>query len=276
MKKKIALGLILCLMLTLVAACTEKAPANRLEAIKKAGKIVMATSPDFAPSEFIDYTKSGQDQYVGADVTLGYYIAEQMGVKLEIKAMDFSSVLAGVTTGQVDMAISGLAWKPERAESMGLSDFYDWESDSLGHGIIMSAADAVVCKEPADFSGKTLAVQAGSLQQSLAAEQLPDDVNYQLISNLAEAFMMLKTGKIDGLVSAATSGEMLIKDAKDEYSFTSFYFDYESEGTVIGVPKGEDALLTEINKILAKAKAEGLYGPWYQEAKALAESLGVE
>lgn len=275
MKKKIALLLVFALMLATLAACGEKAPANRLEQIKKNGKITMSTSPDFAPSEFIDYTKTGQDQYVGADVSLGYYIAEYLGVELEIKAMDFTSALAAVTTGQADMVISGLAWKPERAENMGLSDHYDFESDSFGHGVIVPVSEAANYTSAESFSGKTLAVQAASLQLSLGQEQLPADVNYQMISNLADAIMMLKTGKVDGVISAGGTGDILIKDEPD-FQFCDFIFEYESDGTVVGVPKGEDELLAEVNKAIAKAKEEDLLAGWYADAKALAESLGVE
>ena len=44
----------------------------------------MGTSPDFAPWEFKDVS-SGTTEYVGADVELAKYIAEKLGVELEIK-----------------------------------------------------------------------------------------------------------------------------------------------------------------------------------------------
>ena len=59
------------------AAGTENAAAEgkedagteltgRLKAIKEAGVLKVATSPDYPPYEFEDITKDGQDKYVGA------------------------------------------------------------------------------------------------------------------------------------------------------------------------------------------------------------------
>jgi polar amino acid transport system substrate-binding protein len=41
--------------------------------------------------EFVDSTKSGQDQYVGFDITLVQFIADKMGVELQIDAMSFDA-----------------------------------------------------------------------------------------------------------------------------------------------------------------------------------------
>jgi polar amino acid transport system substrate-binding protein len=98
------------------------APANKLEAIQQAGKIVMCTSPDYAPYEFEDLSKKGQDQYVGSDIELGKYIAEQLGVELEIKAMDFSTCLEAITQGTVDMGITALRIRKTEPRLCSLSD----------------------------------------------------------------------------------------------------------------------------------------------------------
>ena len=80
---------------------------SRLDQIKEAGILTMATSPNFAPLEFEDIS-SGETKYVGSDIELGKYIAEQLGVELEIQAMDFSAVQAAVTSGQADIS---MVWK---------------------------------------------------------------------------------------------------------------------------------------------------------------------
>ena len=84
----------------------------------------MGTSPDFAPWEFKDVS-SGTTEYVGADVELAKYIAEKLGVELEIKPMEFSAIQQAVTSGNIDMGISGFAYTDERAEAMGLSERYN-------------------------------------------------------------------------------------------------------------------------------------------------------
>ena len=92
----------------------EASASNRLEDILERGYIEVATEPAFAPNEFVDPTKTGDDQYVGADIELANYIAESLGVELRLKPMDFTTVLGSITTGKYDLAISALAYTPER------------------------------------------------------------------------------------------------------------------------------------------------------------------
>ncbi len=276
MKKLIALLIAITMTACMLSACGEKGPANRLEQIVKNKKIVMATSPDFAPIEFIDYTKTGAEQYVGCEIELGKFIARELGVELEIKAMDFGAIQAAVTTGQVDMALSGFAWKEDRAENMGLSDFYNFESEDNGQGIIIPKDQADVLNTADSFAGKTIAVQANSLQLELCQKQLPEGVTLQPISNLSDGIMMLLTNKVDALASASGTGDILIKGKEDQLQFSDFFFEYESEGNVLAVNKNEPELLAKLNEILAKAKAEKLLPQWYTDAKALADTLGIE
>ena len=46
------------------------------------GVLTVALSPDFAPMEFVDTSKTGQDQYVGFDVFLAKFLAEELELKL--------------------------------------------------------------------------------------------------------------------------------------------------------------------------------------------------
>lgn len=99
-------------------------PSNALEQIKADGVLSVALSPDFAPMEFVDSVKSGQEQYVGFDVTLAKYIADYIGVELNVEPMSFDACQTAVYTASVPMSISGYSWTEERAENYELSDYY--------------------------------------------------------------------------------------------------------------------------------------------------------
>ena len=252
---------------------TSGEAGGKLAQIKEKGVITMATSPDFAPIEFIDPTKTGQESYVGSDVQLGYYIAEKLGVTLQIAAMDFSAVQAAVTTGDVDMAISGFAYTEERAQSMGLSDFYNAETEE-GQGLLVLVEQKDQYTKAEDFNGKLIAAQNASLQYNLTAEQLPD-AKIEVITNLNDAVMMLTSGKVDAVACSAEVAEGYAKNYSD-VCLCDFYFDFADEGNVLAVTKGEDELLAAINEILAEVNEQGLYTQWKAEATELADSLGIE
>ena len=272
MKKIIATLLAVALTMTL---CASALAESRLDQILAAGEIHMATSPDFAPSEFIDDSKTGQDQYVGADIELGKYIANKLGVKLVIDAMDFSAVQAAVAMKTTDMAISGFAYTEERAQMAEMSTPYNIsdDEDSVGHRVLMMKEVAEQYDSADDFAGMTLAVQNGSLQQQLAAEQLPDDIQYELIADLGTAVLMLINGKVDGVVVA--NGE-IYESAYDEVQLSTFRFAYDGDGTVLMVPKGETELIEAINEIILEVNELGLYDQWVEEYTELATSLGIE
>lgn len=136
-------------------------PESRLGKILASGKITMGTAPDFAPMEFKNVGAKGVE-YVGSDIELGKYIAEKLGVELEIKAMEFSAIQQGLASGTIDMGISGFAYTEERAETLGLSDRYNIQSEDKGHTLLVLKEDAASYKTAEDFSGKKVVAQNAS------------------------------------------------------------------------------------------------------------------
>lgn len=272
MKKAIALAAI-GLALVSAAGCSGGKEENKLETIKEKGVLVMATSPDFAPYEFQDVS-SGETKYLGAEIELGKYIAEQMGVELQLEAMDFSAVEAAISTGKVDIAISGFAKTPEREENMGLSNYYRAESsDGKDQGLLVLKGKADQFKTAEDFSGKKVAAQNGALQQNLVTEQLPD-AEMEVITSINDGIMMLTTGKIDAVAVADAVGESYVENYP-ELAMSDFYFEYESQGNVVAVTKGQDELLAEVNRIIDDVNEKGLYKQWWDEAVEQANALGL-
>ena len=84
-------------------APTEASAASNgvLDEIKASGELHITLSPDFAPMEFIDSSKDGQEQYVGLDVFLAKYIADYIGVELVIEPMSFDACQTAVYTASV-------------------------------------------------------------------------------------------------------------------------------------------------------------------------------
>ncbi|HIU87667.1 MAG TPA: transporter substrate-binding domain-containing protein [Candidatus Avilachnospira avistercoris] len=250
---------------------SAEAEPSRLDEILEAGVITMATSPDYAPYEFEDIS-SGETVYAGADIELGKYIAEKLGVELQIEAMDFNACQGAVSMGSVDMAISGFAYTEERAENFNISDGYNIKDSDQGIIVLKSRAEELSTKEA--FTGMTLGVQNASLQQQLRAEQLPDSKE-EIITNLNDGIMMLITGKIDALVCSVPVAEQYCVNYPD-LAVSDYLFEYESEGIRILVEKGEDELLEAINEVLAEVNESGIYQQWTDEALELATSLGIE
>lgn len=266
-KKWIALALALCLLVTALAACGGESGK------KDEGKTLkVATSPDFAPMAFVDTSKQGQDQYVGFDMKLAQYIAEEMGKELVIMPMSFEACTTAVSMGTVDMAISGFSWREDREENFNLSDFYypgDNESDQV---VITLKENEGKYTSPADFAGVKVGAQTASLQETLCQEQLPD-CEIVTIGDLGTGLLQLKNGDFEAMAVAKGQADVFMAN-DDSVALSGFQFEVDDKYTanVIVLKKGADDLTEEVNGILKKAYDSGVYGPWYDEAKELAMS----
>lgn len=271
MKKLFCAALAAAMLMATMSGCGSS--QNRLEKILESGKLVLATSPDFAPLEFGDLS-SGEAQYVGSDIELAKYIAEKLGVELEISAMDFSAVQAAIPSGQADIAISGFARTEERAQNMELSTPFNITEDG-GQTVLVAKGQGANYTAAEDFSGLQIGAQNGSLQYNLVSSQLPDDVEIVPVGSLNDGVLMLETGKIDALASDLSNAELLL-ESHDGIETTDFMFEYSSEGNVAAVKKGETELIEAVNEIIDEVNELGLYEQWKDEATELAKSLGLE
>ena len=212
MKKFVSLLLALMMALSLVA-CGSKAdtttddktdddtvtePANALEKIKADGVLTVALSPDFSPMEFVDSSKTGQDQYVGFDITLAKYIAENLGVELAIEPMGFDASQTAVYTGSVPMSISGYSWTEDRAQNYELSDYYYAGENETRQALLIKKENADKYTSPDDLAGQDVGAQNASLQMQLVTEQLTD-ANPISIGDITVGVMELKSGTVDGV-----------------------------------------------------------------------------
>ncbi len=247
-------------------------PQGALDQIKADGVLYVTLSPDFAPMEFVDSSKDGQEQYVGFDVTLAKYIADYIGVDLVIEPMSFDACQTAVYTGSVPMSISGYSWTEERSENYEISDYYYAGDNETEQVILIKKTDADKYTSAEDFSGVDVGAQNASLQMNLLTSQLPD-ANPITIGDLGVGVLELQNGSIEALAVAKGNAEMIL-DSNPDLMICSWKFEVaaEYEANVILITKGETALLNVVNEALAKAYADGLYGTWYEDAVALAKS----
>ena len=235
------------------------------------GKLTVATSPDFAPMEFVDATKEGQEQYVGFDITLAKYIAEQLGLELVISPMSFDACQTAVQMGTVDMALSGFSWTETRAENYNLSDYYHAGDNEDEQILVTLAGNDGKYDSVEKLSGVKVGAQTASLQESLCQDQLTES-EIVVVSDLTTALMQLRNGDFEALAVAKGNGEAMIANNPDIIE-SGFYFDVDEKytGNVIMLQKGNDDLTEAVNELLAES--ESLWNDWYNEAKSIA---GVE
>ncbi|MCF0151676.1 MAG: amino acid ABC transporter substrate-binding protein [Firmicutes bacterium] len=271
MKKLTAVLLALTLVLAL-GGCTEKLvdQTKKIDTAKE-GVLTVAMSPDFLPMEFVNIEKEGQERFEGFDVFLANYIAEDMGLTLELVPMEFSACQSAVANGKVDLSISGYSYTKERADRFLLSDTYVAGNNGTKQTVIVAKENEGKFETAEDFQGLTICYQESSLQQKLAKAQLNRISILKGYADLGTAVEALRSGSVDG-VAVAEGYAKLVTAQNPDFALSGFYFEVDdsSKDNVILVKQGSTALLTAVNKALAKAKKDELYDGWYEEAKELA------
>lgn len=267
MKKFFALLMALTIVLSMAACGASEAKGEELKTVTE-GKLTVALSPDFAPMEFVDPTKEGQDMYVGFDVTLAKFIADELGLELVIMPMSFDACQTAVYAGTVDMSISGYSWSEKREQNYNLSDYYHAGDNEDEQVLITLASNADKFATAEGLKGAKIGAQNASLQQDLTAAQLPDS-ELVLFTDLGTAVLQLKNGDFDCIAVADGNAEAIIAANPDIVkSGFNFFVDEKQTGNVILLQKGNDVLTELVNNILAKA--EMYYATWYNDAKATA------
>lgn len=196
MKKYLALTLAFVLAVACLSGCggnKEKTVAS----IQNAGKLVIATSPDFPPFEELQSDGS----VTGIEIDILNLVCAELGVTLEIQQMDFDSVLPGVQAGKYDVGVSGISVTEERQKNVLFTDAYCLAAQA----IVVNAGSDISGK--ADLEGKKIAVQTGT-----TAETFCMGAGYEVSSFSAnsDAQTALLTGKVDAwVIDDLTAADMV-------------------------------------------------------------------
>ncbi len=247
MKKILALVLSMLLVVSLFAACGGKTTEdNSLQAVLDKGELVIGTSPDFPPFENLNDDGS----ITGIEIDILTKICEKLGVQLKIEQMDFESVLPGVQLGKFDLAVSGITATAERMENALFTDPY------------CLANIAIVVKEGSEIKGKAdLQDKTVSLQTGTTAELYCNNNGFKnnAFQANADAQIALTTGKVDAwIIDDLTAKDMVAaynEENTDKLVILNEAMTTEPYG--FATKLGNDALIAEINTILASLLADG-------------------
>ncbi len=235
------------------------------------GVLTVATSPDYAPYEFYAIDENGNASLAGFDIELAKYIAAELGLEIEFIPMDFDGVLMEVGLGNVDLGVAGLSPDPERAQTMLFSDsYYDG-----GQAFITSQAKAELFTDLASANqpGLQIGAQIGTIQEGLAQE-FSADADLVSLPKATDIIAELVGGKLDG---AYIEWDVALSYQQNYPELVIVCeVPYEAEGNVIGIPKGNEALLEAVNAALNKCVDEGTFANFVAEAWELAGGEIIE
>ena len=261
------------IMIGAVMAVSMAVPAmadDKVETVTD-GKLTVATSPDFAPYEFYSIDEDGNPTLSGVDKDLAKYIADKMGLELEVVPMDFDGVLSELSQKNVDLGMAGLSPDPARADAMEFSDLYYKGGQSFV--TVKDKADQFKTLEDANNKDYSIGAQTGSIQLDLANENTPD-ADIVSLPKVTDLITELLTGKMDGAFIETAVAESYQKNYPDLEIVCDV--PYDTEGSAIGVAKGNEELPKAVNEAIADALEDGSMDKFIADATELAAGQTYE
>ncbi len=230
------------------------AQAASLDEVKKRGYMIVATEDDFRPFEFV---KDGKP--TGFDNELVEELRKYAPFEIKQEILPWTGLLAGVSTGKYDIAVTAAIITKERKQSL---DFTSPIADATHYYVKRKSDNSINAIK--DLNGKTVGVQAGSALLGRLPEletmlkngggKLGKVVEY---TSYPEAYQDLALGRTDYVVNTIINLKTLVAEKPNVFeigqpvSGKSF--------PAWAVKKGNAELLAFMNEFIAKQKASGKF-----------------
>ncbi len=251
--KKISFLLMTMSIIVMMAGCGVNASSqsSTLDRVKASGKLVLGTSADYPPFEF-HMEENGQDKIVGMDISLGEEIAKDLGVKLEVKDMDFDGLLAALTTDNVDVVIASMNATEERKKSVDFSNVYYMAQQKT----IIREEDYDKYKTIDSLKNAKIGTQKGSIQEGIAQDQLPD-AGLRSLAKITDLVLDLKAKNVDAIIVENTVAEAYVKNTGGIKVGEVVFETPDNTGSSIAIKKGNEGLVEKINATIDRLKKDG-------------------
>ncbi|MBT2288342.1 amino acid ABC transporter substrate-binding protein [Paenibacillus albidus] len=255
MKSRTQWVLFLVVMMVVLAGCSSSG--------SKDGKLVIGIDDKFAPMGFRD----DKNEIVGFDIDYARAAAEKMGREVTFQPIDWSAKESELNSGRIDMIWNGYTITDERKEKVLFTKPYLENSQ-----VVVVPANSDLSKL-ADLAGKEVGLQSLSSAAD-ALEASPIKSSVAKVSEFPDnvlALTDLKTGRLAGVVIDEVVAKYYMSIEPDTYKLLDESLAPEQYG--IGIKKGNEALLDELQKALDELNSDGtaaeISTKWFGENKVL-------
>jgi len=218
---------------------------SALDNVLKSKTLKVAIPTDYPPYGFVGPDMAPQ----GLDVEMARLIAAKLGVKVELVPVTSANRIPYLQTRKADLVISTLGKNAEREKVIDFTSAYAPFFQAV------YAAKSMKLTSFADMAGKTVAVTRGAMEDQELNKVAPPNVDYRRFEDNNATIAAFVAGQTQTIAtSAAVAGDMLAKNPKVSAEFKLLLKD---SPCFVGVAKGETALKTKVNEIIAAAKKDG-------------------
>lgn len=178
--------------------------------------VTVLTSSGYEPYEMIDT----DGNLTGFDIELMEALAEEAGLTIEWKDVDFDGIIASLQSGQAEIAIAGISPTEERKVNVDFSDVYYNTESGLTNFLVFDSSSAITGLD--DLTGLVVGAQLGTVQASLL-ESIKDEYGFtvDLRNTNTQIVEEIKAGRIDVLVVESIISDSIL-EANDTLAKVGF------------------------------------------------------
>jgi polar amino acid transport system substrate-binding protein len=242
------------LLLIPLAAAAQDIPLP--ERIRRAGRLVVATYPNYPP---LTYRDPGTNARLGFDVDLADAIARELRLAIDWQEMPFVQFFPSLATGRIDLAIDGISDLPARR---GPLDFVNYLRTGAQ---FLTLERNVAIRAPTDLCGKRVGasrstnwprdIEAWS-QANCVAQGRPA-ITVVGTEGSVDARTQLRTERLDASVQGNETVGWLQRQEPNTYRTLGEPFTQNLTG--IPVASSEPVLRDAVKLALERLLANGTY-----------------
>lgn len=260
--KKIITLIMASLLIFALTACGSEEQAQA--ASEEKTKLVLGTSADYPPFEFIVLNEKGEQEYAGIDIAFSKKLAEDAGLELEIVNMSFDNLMASLQKGEIDMVVAAIEETEERATVASFSNPYYTDLPPM---VLVKAENADQYTSIDDFSGKTVGAQMGTSKAEIVVSDMPE-ATLVAMSAVNDLVNNVVYDKCDAIV---LDGAVAMKYAENDANLVIANVSLgEAYPYSVAVKKDDPlGLLESFNSTIEAIAQDGSMDAWIAEADEL-------
>jgi polar amino acid transport system substrate-binding protein len=185
----------------------------------------------------------------GLDIDMANYIGQKLGVKVELIPVISANRIPYLQTKKADLVISTLGKNAEREKVIDFTSAYSPFFQAV------FAAKNVNIKSFNDLVGKSVGVTRGAMEDQEVGKVAPAGTDIKRFEDNNATVSAFVSGQTQLIATGASVASTVIQ--KNPQINAEYKLLLKDSPNFIGVAKGEDALRTRVNAIIADAKKAG-------------------
>ncbi|WP_442581172.1 transporter substrate-binding domain-containing protein [Mesorhizobium sp. ASY16-5R] len=184
-------------------AQAQDAGTSRLFKVPSSGVLRVGMTGDYQP---MTYRDPKTQEFIGQQVDLANELAKDLGVKLELVATDWKTMINGLQADKYDIAMSGTSMSIARAKTVGMID--SWGMNAFVPIVRKENVDKYKSWDDLNNGERTAGVTLGTTMEDFIRNELPQ-AQVKSVEAPGSGWQEVLAGRVDYTISTMIEASAL-------------------------------------------------------------------